>query len=179
MRIAPPASNHVRPSRRLARPLAAAFSLVEVSVAILIISVLAALAVPSWKKSLVSAHATAVVNDLRVFAGAFQAHAHARGDWPAAALQPGAFPLGMEGYLAETSWRRPTPVGGLYTWATDTVQQGERYRAAVLILSDGENHVTSDRRLLLDIDRKIDDGNLETGNFRLGFRNQPVFVLEN
>ena len=31
---------------------------------------------------------------------------------------------------------------------------------------------------LTDIDTKLDDGNLSTGNFFLGYRNYPVFVLE-
>ncbi len=167
-----------RPPWRSWRSRTDGFSLVEIAVTILIISVVAALAVPAWKKSVLSARSSAVVNDLRVFAGAYQTFAHDRGDWPPSTLQPGTFPAGMQTYLAETSWERVTPVGGRYAWATDTVQQGERYRAALLILSDGDNHVTSDRQLLLDIDHKIDDGNLDTGNFRLGFRNQPVYVLE-
>ena len=29
-----------------------------------------------------------------------------------------------------------------------------------------------------DLDRRIDDGSLDTGNLRLGFRNYPVYVLE-
>jgi prepilin-type N-terminal cleavage/methylation domain-containing protein len=164
------------PARR--RPDTAGFSLVEISVVVLIISLLAALGVPHWKKAHLNARATAVANDLRVFAGAFQTYAQERGDWPAAAAAPAEIPAGMQNYLAVTSWQRPTPVGGQYAWARDTLQQGERYRAAVLLQSVGENRVTVDRQLLLDLDHKIDDGNLDTGNFRLGFRNQPVFVIE-
>jgi prepilin-type N-terminal cleavage/methylation domain-containing protein len=156
----------------------AAFSLVELSVTVLIISVLATLAVPYWKKSQLNARSTALANDLRVFAGAFQSYAAERSDWPAATFVPGETPAGMQGYLSATNWERITPIGGSYTWARDTVQQSERYRAALLIQSVGENRVTQDRQLLLAIDRRLDDGNLETGNFRLGFRNQPVFVIE-
>ena len=144
----------------------------------LIISILATLAVPYWKKSQLNARSTALANDLRVFASAFQSYAAERSDWPAATFAPGETPTGMQGYLSATNWERITPVGGAYTWARDTVQQGERYRAALLVQSVGENRVTQDRQLLLEVDRKLDDGNLETGNFRLGFRNQPVFVIE-
>ena len=156
----------------------AAFSLVELSIAFLIISLLAALAVPAWKQAQLNARATALASDLRVFAGAFQSYAHDRGDWPLATFEPAEFPPGMQSYLTPTHWARATPVGGSYTWARDTLQQGERYRAALLILNVGANRVTSDRSLLTAIDRQLDDGNLDTGNFRLGFRNQPVFVIE-
>lgn len=166
------------PARGPRQPRTAAFSLIELSVTVLIISILATLAVPYWKKSQLNARSTALANDLRVFAGAFQSYAAERSDWPAATFVPGETPTGMQGHLSSTNWERITPIGGSYTWARDTLQQGERYRAALLILSVGENRVTQDRQLLLEIDRKVDDGNLETGNFRLGFRNQPVFVIE-
>jgi prepilin-type N-terminal cleavage/methylation domain-containing protein len=156
----------------------AAFSLVEISVVVLIISIIAALAVPHWKRAQQNARVTALANDLRVFAGAFQGYAQDRGDWPPATSAPGEIPPGMDAHLGPTSWQRVTPFGGHYAWARDTLQQGVRYRAALLLQSVGEAHVTSDRQLLVDLDLKIDDGNLDTGNFRLGFRNQPVFVLE-
>lgn len=152
--------------------------MLELSITLLIVSILATLAVPYWRQVQTNARASAVVNDLRVFAGAFQNYASERSDWPIATLVPAETPAGMQGYLSATNWERQTPIGGSYTWARDTVQQGERYRAALLILSVGENLVTQDRQLLLDVDRKLDDGNLATGNFRLGFRNQPVFVIE-
>jgi hypothetical protein len=47
-----------------------------------------------------------------------------------------------------------------------------------MISSARANPVSSDFNQLSDIDRKLDDGNLSTGNFFLGYRNYPVFVLE-
>ena len=165
-----------RPGHRLRRT--AAFSLVELAVTILIISIVAALGVPALKKARLNARSTAAINDLRVFAGAFQAYAQEKSDWPAATVAAAEIPAGMQPYLSTTGWERVSPIGGSYAWGRDTLQQGERYRAALLILNVGENRVTDDRRQLADIDRKIDDGNLDTGIFRLGFRNQPVFVIE-
>jgi type II secretory pathway pseudopilin PulG len=143
-----------------------------------IISAVAALAVPAYKRIHLSARSAAAINDLRVFASAFQSYAHARGDWPPATGVPGEVPAGMETYLATTNWTHPSPIGGAYTWAANSVQQGDRFRAVLIISTVGENKVSADRNLLADIDQRIDDGNLETGNFRLGFRNQPVFVIE-
>jgi prepilin-type N-terminal cleavage/methylation domain-containing protein len=156
----------------------AGFTLLELSVVVFIISVVAALAVPAIKKINLESKSTAVINDLRVFSGALQAYAQEKGDWPAGTSEPGLFPPGMEGYLRTTNWQSRTPIGGLYTWSPNATQAGERYRAAIVITTVGDHRVSSDLVQLLDLDRKIDDGNLETGNLRLGFRNYPVYVLE-
>jgi len=84
----------------------------------------------------------------------------------------------MEGYLSQTNWSRLTPIGGYYQFATQSPQLGGRYAAVIVIATVGSDQVTSDSIQLSDIDRKLDDGNLNTGNFFLGYRNYPVFVLE-
>ena len=150
----------------------------EIAVVVFIISALAAAAVPALIKASLEARSAAIANDLRVFAGAFQAYTHEHGDWPASGSAPGAFPAGMDGYLGPTSWQRVTPIGGYYTWDPNSLQQGERYRAVIIIVSANGQAVTSDKNQLIDVDRRLDDGDLDTGNFRLGFRNYPVFVLE-
>jgi type II secretory pathway pseudopilin PulG len=144
----------------------------------LIIGLLAAAAVPALKKNAINARSSAVMNDLRVFAGAFQAYAQEHGDWPAGGLGPGVFPTGMDGYLGQTNWSRRTPIGGNYEFATQSPQAGGRYAAVIMIASTPGNPVTSDAAQLTEIDKKLDDGNLNTGNFFLGYQNSPVFVLE-
>lgn len=156
----------------------AGFSLLELSVALFVVSVLAALAVPGYKRIQIHARSGAVIKDLRVFAGAFQNHANVRGDWPEESAAPGEIPPGMQPYLSATAWTHRAPIGGAYTWAANSLQQGERYRAILVISSLGANQVTAERRQLVDIDRRIDDGDLSSGSFRLGYRNQPFFVIE-
>jgi prepilin-type N-terminal cleavage/methylation domain-containing protein len=156
----------------------AGFSLLELSVVVFIISVLATLAVPAIRKVNLEARSTTVVNDLRVYAAALQTYAQEKGDWPDAGAAPGEFPHGMDGYLGKTNWERVTPIGGLYTWSPNTMQAGERHRAAIVISSVGDNKVSIDHAQLTDLDKKIDDGVFDTGTFRLGFRNYPVYVLE-
>lgn len=171
----PPYAN--RPLYR--RPAAAAaFTLVELSVVVAIISVLVAIAVPTTKNLVFRARSSAVQNDLRVFAAAFQAYAQEKGDWPPGTGVPGAFPAGMEGLLGATNWQRTTPIGGNYTWDPNSLHQGTRYRGVIVISTTENNPVTSDRMQLLDIDRMMDDGNLDSGNFLLGYRNYPIFVIE-
>lgn len=177
--VNPPPRSHGRsaPARFRVRS-RRGFSLLELSVTVFIVSLLAMLAVPALRQAQLGARSSAVSNDLRIFAAAFQTYAHAKADWPAADEVPGAVPSGMAPYLRAADWERPTPIGGHYTWVRDSLQAGRRYPAVLVIASVGENRVTADRNQLVDLDRKLDDGDLDTGNFRLGFRNQPVFVLE-
>lgn len=145
---------------------------------VLIIGILAALSVPALKKNAMNARSSAVMNDLRVYAGAYQAYAQEHGDWPPGGGAPGTFPAGMDGYLSSTNWSRKTPIGGNYQFATQSPQAGGRYAAVIIIASTTDNPVTSDANQLTDLDVKLDDGNLSSGNFFLGYRNYPVFVLE-
>lgn len=60
------------PSRRARRFFSAAgFTLVEIGVVVTIIGLLAALSIPALKKARISARNARVMNDFRVFAGAF------------------------------------------------------------------------------------------------------------
>jgi prepilin-type N-terminal cleavage/methylation domain-containing protein len=154
------------------------FSLIELAVVVGILSLVIAIAVPSGAQLLMQARAGAVENDLRIFSAAFQAYANEHGDWPTGDGTPGAFPPGMSGYLAETNWQRRTPLGGNYAWDPNSLQQGLRYRAVIVIASSPANPVTDSREQLVRLDQKFDDGNLATGNFLLGYRDSPIYVLE-
>lgn len=154
------------------------FTLAEIAVVTLIISILAALAVPYFKQSIISARSDTLINDLRVFTQAFQAHLQEKGDWPAEQADPGQLPTGMDGYLRQSNWERVSPIGGYYNWDNQQRHNGLKLQAVIAICTVGEIKVTSDRIQLEDIDRKLDDGNLSTGNFRLGFRNEPIYIIE-
>jgi prepilin-type N-terminal cleavage/methylation domain-containing protein len=156
----------------------AGFTLLELSVVVFIVSIVVAIAVPGFRSLQIEARSAAVANDLRVFSTALQSYSQERGDWPEGTGEPGAFPVGMAGYLGPTGWQRTTPIGGQYAWSPNTVQAGDRYRAAITISTVGENRVSSDLNQLLAVDKKADDGDFDTGNLRLGFRNQPFFILE-
>lgn len=160
------------------RPRCAGFSLVELAVVVAIISIIVAIALPVSRHLVRQARSAAVINDLRVFTSAFQTYANEHGDWPEGDGTPAAFPAGMEDQLRQTTWRERTPVGGNYAWDPSGTQQGSHYRAAIVIASTGGNPLIADQAQLLDIDRRLDDGNLATGNFFLGYGDDPVLVLE-
>jgi hypothetical protein len=148
------------------------------ALAILLLAIGAALSAPAARRLAIERRSVRTVEDLRRFAEAFQAYASERGNWPPGTAAPGAVPEGMEAALAGTNWQHPTPIGGGYRWARHTVQRGERFQAAVLLAPLPGRKVTDDKDQLQAIDRDIDDGDLNSGRFRLGYRNYPVFVIE-
>lgn len=154
----------------------AAFSLVELMVTISIISLIGAILVPTLLHAKRRALATAVGNDLRVFAGAFDAYAHERGAWPAE-VDAGVMPAEMTGRLDGTAWLRRTPIGGQYNWDNNQTHYGTNYKAVIAISSTSAAALVQDVDLFEMIDRAIDDGVLTTGNFRLGADDEPIFIV--
>jgi len=144
----------------------------------MIIGIVAAIAVPQLQKAMLSARGEAVANDLRVFSQALQHFVQEKGDWPAEDSTPGFYPPGMESYLRESNWCRPTPIGGYYVWNYHSLHQGSHVRACIAINSMGDVQVSGERLQLENIDHRLDDGNLHSGLFRLGFNDEPVYILE-
>jgi prepilin-type N-terminal cleavage/methylation domain-containing protein len=152
------------------------FTLVEIMVAVGIISLLLALALPASAKIRRRSQATAVGNDLRVFAAVFDAYAQEKGAWPAEA-DPGTLPPEIADRLKEASWLRVTPIGGHYNWDANQMHYGTRYKAVIQISSTADAPLTQDADLWEAVDRIIDDGNLSSGNFRLGTDDEPIFII--
>lgn len=181
MRLSP------RPSRLTGRPqtlrATAGFSLVELMIAVLIISMLFFMAVPTYQRIQRKARATTVVNDFRVFGAAFQAYAHEKGSWPAEA-NAGIVPTGMTGQdFSRDVWTKATPMGGKFDWENNQAHPGGtspggKWRAALAITGTPEAPLVLDADLMEEIDEALDDGNLDTGNFRRGFGDCPIFILE-
>ena len=151
--------------------------MLAIAIGIFLIGVGLAVAVPLRQNSVRNDQAAIVVEDLREFARAFQDHFKKRGAWPAAANAPGQIPPGMDASL-DRNWRQRTPIGGGYLWAPDALHRGHRYRATIMFWPLNRSPLTQDPALLEAIDRQIDDGNLHSGNFQLGYRDQPFLVIE-
>ena len=162
---------------------AAGVGLVELMVVVLIISMIMAMAVPSYQRVQRKAKAGALVNDFRVFSSVFLSSAHEKGSWPAEAAA-GVIPdaITTQEIKADT-WKNPTPTGGKFDWEYMQVHPGGtspggRWRAAIAIADTPDSALIVDLELYRLIDVALDDGNLSTGAFRLGYNNCPILILE-
>ena len=169
--------------QRFPRRATRAFSLVELMIAVLIISMMFAMAVPTYQRIQRKARAASVVNDFRVFGAAFQAYAHEKGSWPAEAAA-GVIPTGFSSEDIQTGvWATRTPIGGKFDWENSQVHPGGtspggKWRAALTITGTSDSPLIIDADLFEEIDRALDDGDLATGNFRTGVLDCPIFILE-
>jgi type II secretory pathway pseudopilin PulG len=161
----------------------AGVGLVELMVVVTIISMIMLAAVPTYNRIQRKARASTIVNDFRVFASVFQAHAHETGSWPAETAA-GVVPAGVTSIeMNSTAFTRVTPMGGQFDWDFNQVHPGGtspggRWRAALGINTTGVSAVILDVELLKEIDASLDDGDLTTGSFRLGGDGGPLFILE-
>jgi prepilin-type N-terminal cleavage/methylation domain-containing protein len=152
------------------------FSLVEIMVTLTIISLMAALAVPAFGDAKRRARATAVANDFRTFAAAFDGYAQEFGAFPPE-TDAGVLPPEMVNRINANAWTRMTPIGGQYNWENNQLHGGVHYRAAIAITETSSAPLPLDLDQLEAIDRAIDDGDLNTGNFRLGANDEPLFII--
>ncbi len=169
--------------QRFPRPDARAFSLVELMIAVLIISMMFAMAVPAYQRIQRKARAAAVTNDFRVFGTAFQAYAHEKGAWPVEATT-GSVPTGFTSQDIQTeTWGKMTPMGGKFDWENMQIHPGGtrlggKWLAAVAITGTTDAPLVIDADLMQEIDEALDDGDLENGSFRKGFGDCPLYILE-
>lgn len=131
------------------------FTLVEVMIAVVIIGLLSAIAVPSFRKIQLNANSARVINDLRVFSGNFQQYNLAHGYWPEA--QPaGTLPPEMDGYINRSSFEGTNALRSYWKWEVfdDVVGIGMTPPASVL-------------PILQLVDERFDDGSLTSGRLRI------------
>lgn len=170
-------SNRLRAGRESGT---AGLSLVEVLVAVLIISLLAMLAVPTVQRIQRKAKATVILNDLRVFAAAFDTYAHQNGRWPAECAA-GVLPPEMTNDLKADVWLRTTPMGGKYNWDNNQLHFGTRFQAAIAISSTGSAPMVLDVPMLLELEHAIDgpdQTNFLGGTFRIGTGLCPLYIVQ-
>jgi prepilin-type N-terminal cleavage/methylation domain-containing protein len=130
-------------------------TLVEVMVVVVIIGLLAATAVPAVQRHQRRTQNTRFINDLRVIRDAIEVYTFEKGRYPRdgnAGLPPELNPL-----FPPERWSRPTPIGGAWDW--DYKQFG--FTAGISVYQP-----TVNPGQMREIDRMIDDGDLDTGIFR-------------
>jgi type II secretory pathway pseudopilin PulG len=180
--IVPPRTSRQIGRQRLPRS-TAGLSLVELMIVVLIISLLFLAAVPAYQRIQRKARAAALINDFRVFGTVFQAYAHEKGSWPPES-PAGVVPPGItDNDLQINAWTKPTAMGGQFDWENNQAHPGGtspggRWRAALAITGTMTSPLVIDATMMKEIDEALDDGDLETGNFRKGFGDCPLLIIE-
>lgn len=156
------------------------FTLVEVMVVVVIISVLASLSVPALQRIQRKAKVTAIANDFRVFAAAFDTYAQETGTWPAE-VAAGAIPAVMSQRLNAAAWLRTTPMGGKYNWEYNQFNLFATNRAAIAISAAPGAPLPLDVNMLYDLEHTIDSKTTldwANGSFGLGTGIVPLYIIQ-
>lgn len=145
-------------------------------VVVVIIGLLAAAALPTYRHITMRSKTTAVENDFRQFSTALIAYNLQNAHWPADGT-PAVPPPEVAGALP-ANFSQKTPIGGVYKWNFDVPADGIPAKAAIIIQTVSGNAMIDDVEQLTMIDKQMDDGNLETGSIQVGSTNSLVFVIE-
>ncbi len=141
------------------------FTLVEIMIGVTIIGLLSSMAVPTFQSVRRASNASALANNFRTYAAAFEIYLMENGVWPQD-VNRGVVPPGMEGALPR--FTEPTIVGGNWDWD---------YRVSGITAGVSLIGSNADQDLLRRFDRILDDGNLATGRFRLNGA-RAILILE-
>ncbi len=145
------------------------FTLVEVMIVVLTISLLATLAMPSFVKARNTSRLTVVANDIKVFGDAFDLYALERGGYPPDSHLVLPTPA-LEEYLNSEKWAEETAVGGNYNW-----EGPDSYPYAGISIYG----TSAPEETMRNLDEILDDGDLNSGMFRLVAANgRYTYILE-
>ncbi len=147
-----------------------AFTLVEIMIVVVIIGLLAAMAIPAFSRVREKSRFSALANDLRSFAAAFDTYALEHGGFPAD-TDIGVLPTVMlngNSTLDADTFAATTPIGGSYDWDSNVF-------GIVAAVSVADATITTEE--LTRFDAQFDDGNLSTGQFR-GTTGRYSYILQ-
>jgi len=144
----------------------AGFSLVEIMFVVVIISLLAMLALPAFTKVRRNAQSNRFISDLRTFSQAFEGYTTMNGSFPGNAAA-GVVPPGMEEDLKTPAWKIENSLGGRWNW--DNLATG------IGVASSG---VTAPLSQMVQIDARIDDGDLSNGLFQRLPSGKYIYLMQ-
>ena len=148
------------------------FTLVEIMIVTGIIALLAAIAIPAFLKARRRSAGTALANDLRTFAGAFQEYNLENGEYPGEMEGPVFLPPGegINAFLDSDKFTNATSIDGAFDWDG---APAHAYCGISIRPSQASTLVVA------EADAVLDDGNLATGNMRWMYGgNRIAYILE-
>lgn len=138
---------------------------------VVILGVLASIVMSQFANAFSDAERVSFATDLRAYLKGAEAFHLDTNTYPPAAAS-GVVPAGFESYVDAGRWRRPTPLGG--QWDVEFENYGVTSALGVHF-SDGSGMPSAE--LLEDLDRTIDDGDLDAGRFRWLDSDRLYFVI--
>lgn len=145
------------------------FTLIELSLVVAILGLLAAIVIPLYPRLTGDAARTAFVRDLRTYISAAELFQIKDGQYPESS-EPGQVPVGWEKYIVLHEWTRNTPIGGQWYIARDSY--GVQMAIGVYFLGDARSD-----DYMQKIDAALDDGDLSTGSFRKVDGNRYFYII--
>jgi len=148
---------------------------VEIAVAVAIIGILVALAIPAYKRSQDSTKMAALENDFRIYEQAFETFELKNHRFPDSQPEAGKFPPSMADTIPG-NWKIPSPIGGTYRWVYTREEKPSERRAYIEILNSADTPIRISPERLREIDEDLDDGNTATGNLVLSGLNVRYYI---
>ena len=148
------------------------FTLIEILVVVVILGLLAALVVPQFTNNTKDAMQQAFIYDVKTFASAAEYYRAKTGEYLEDSSS-GQCPSGWENYVDVARWESLTPLGGV--WDFENNENGILSGFGV-DFSNGEGSDRDDA-YMREIDAKMDDGNLSSGQFRKIANGRYYYVI--
>ena len=145
----------------------AGFSLIEIMIVVVIIALLTLLTLPTFNKLRRRTQINRFVSDVRVFAQAFEGYVTLNGAFPPNAGS-GIVPIGMGSDLRPSVWTAQNSLGGRWNWDNDGMG-----RAGIATTG-----VTATLSQMVEIDARIDDGDLSAGLFQQVTANRYIYFMQ-
>ncbi|MDQ8194577.1 prepilin-type N-terminal cleavage/methylation domain-containing protein [Coraliomargarita sp. SDUM461004] len=151
------------------------YTVVELAVVSGIVGLLAAIAIPTFQGSRDNARIVTLENDLRLYEQTFNTFKLDNGDYPSSVSSAGVIPSGLEGDMS-AAWKLPSPIGGTYRWVYSIADEPEDSVGYIEIVHSSLYPIIIDQSRLQTIDEQIDNGDPDSGSFRIHGENLRYYL---